>query len=111
MEKDWIRSSDKLPEYNVSVLVYIPEEDHHITTGMWDISKKWVLLDEYRVPISEVTYWRQMVERPSDDSYTPTTRTEEQDNTGLIIRALQKQVYELENKMRDKEPFGGSMER
>lgn len=66
----WIKSSDRLPEYNISVLVYIPEEDHHITTGMWDVSKKWVLLDEYRIPKSEVTYWRPMVEKPLDDSYT-----------------------------------------
>lgn len=57
-DNGWFKSSDQLPEENVSVLVFIPEEDNHVTTGMWDVSKKWVLLDDYRIPLSEVTFWR-----------------------------------------------------
>lgn len=56
----WIKSSDRLPTYNKGVLVFIPEEDNHITAGMYDVSNKWVLLDEYRQPQSQVTYWREM---------------------------------------------------
>lgn len=52
----WTPATTK-PEYNVGVLVFIPGEDNHITSGMWDISKKWVLLDEYRTPECEVTHW------------------------------------------------------
>lgn len=96
MRTNWIKSANEKPEYNISVLVYIPEEDDHITTGMWDISNKWVLLDEYRVPLSEVTYWMPMpVSKPTDQSYTPTTRTEDQENTSGIIRRLQMENYDL----------------
>lgn len=97
----WIKSKDLKPEYNVSVLVFIPEEDNHVTTGMWDISKKWVLLDEYRVPRSEVTYWRPMVDRPKDTSYTPTHEVSDEDTTVYTIRSLQKQVFDLQSE-RDK---------
>lgn len=45
------------PEHNLGVLVFIPGEDNHMTSGMWDIDNKWVLLDEYRVPEEEVTHW------------------------------------------------------
>jgi hypothetical protein len=45
------------PEYNKGVLVFIPDEDNHVTSGMWDISKKWVLLDEYRIPETKVTHF------------------------------------------------------
>lgn len=53
----WVKSSDRKPEHNVGVLVFIPGEDNHITSGMWDISNQWVLLDEYRTPEEEVTHW------------------------------------------------------
>lgn len=97
----WISSKDRLPKYNVSVLVYIPEEDNHVTTGMWDISNKWVLLDEYRVPHTEVTYWREIdFNLPEDNSYTPSTkRNSEEETTTYIIRELKKSNYYLkENK-------------
>jgi hypothetical protein len=52
----WVKADQK-PEHNVGVLVFIPGEDNHITSGMWDISNEWVLLDEYRTPDEEVTHW------------------------------------------------------
>jgi hypothetical protein len=52
----WVKADTK-PEHNVGVLVFIPGEDNHITSGMWDISNEWVLLDEYRTPEEEVTHW------------------------------------------------------
>jgi hypothetical protein len=52
----WVKADQK-PEHNVGVLVFIPGEDNHITSGMWDISNEWVLLDEYRTPEVEVTHW------------------------------------------------------
>lgn len=52
----WVKASIK-PEHNVGVLVFIPGEDNHITSGMWDIDNKWVLLDEYRISEEEVTHW------------------------------------------------------
>lgn len=52
----WLEADTK-PEHNVGVLVFIPGEDNHITSGMWDISNEWVLLDEYRTPEEEVTHW------------------------------------------------------
>jgi hypothetical protein len=55
-ERQW-KSAEIKPEHNVGVLVFIPGEDNHITSGMWDISNKWVLLDEYRTPEEEVTHW------------------------------------------------------
>jgi hypothetical protein len=53
----WVKASEQMSEHNVGVLVFIPGEDNHITSGMWDISNEWVLLDEYRVPECEVTHW------------------------------------------------------
>src|SRR5690606_21804297 len=83
-----------LPDHNVSVLVFIPEENDHITTGMWDISKKWVLLDEYRVPTCQVTYWREMVGMPEDKSYEQThSNPDEMDTVTYKIRTLQKENY------------------
>jgi len=61
---EWVDVSERLPGYNIGVLVFIPGEDNHVTSGMWDISKKWVLLDEYRVPDQEVTHWMPLVEPP-----------------------------------------------
>jgi hypothetical protein len=94
----WIKASEQLPPENVGVLVFIPEEDNHCTTGMWDVSQKWVLLDEYRVPISDVTYWAEMVDLPDDKTYTPSNRRPEDDDTmSYQIRSLQKRIYELEH--------------
>lgn len=57
-EKGWIKVEEgSYPPHNIGVLVLIPEEDYHVTSGMWDIDNKWVLLDEYRVPECEVTHW------------------------------------------------------
>lgn len=97
----WVKSSKKRPPKNVSVLCFIPEEDNHITTGMYDVSGKWVLLDEYRVPISEVTYWMPMVEAPEDKRYNKTHRSEDDENTSAIIRNLQMKVFELERILRE----------
>ncbi len=55
--QQWISVEDRMPEPLTGVIVFIPEEDFHITSGMWDISQKWVLLDEYRTPECKVTYW------------------------------------------------------
>lgn len=64
---EWI-SADAKPPYNLGVLVFIPEEDFHITSGMWDISNKWVLLDEYRKPSDDapVTHWMHLPEIPAE---------------------------------------------
>lgn len=99
LRPNWIKASEQLPPENVGVLVFIPEEDNHCTTGMWDVSKKWVLLDEYRVPKSEVTYWAEMVELPEDQSYTPqrTFSNIEEDTITYQMRALHKKVFNLEN--------------
>lgn len=66
-EAAWVKADTK-PEHNVGVLVFIPGEDNHITSGMWDISNKWVLLDEYRTPEEEVTHWMPLPAFP--DGYT-----------------------------------------
>lgn len=65
VEWEWKDAEKEKPEYNIGVLVFIPEEDNHITSGMWDISKKWVLLDEYREPTCEVTHWMKMPPEPN----------------------------------------------
>ena len=68
---NWISVEERLPEKNMGVLVFIPMEDNHITSGMYDISEKWVLLDEYRVVgegegMSEckVTHWMKLPPPP-----------------------------------------------
>lgn len=61
----WHESEKGMPEYNRGCLVFIPDEDNHITAGMWDISNKWVLLDEYREPECQVTHWAYMPEGPN----------------------------------------------
>lgn len=59
-------AKDGLPDENRGVLVFIPDEDNHITAGMWDVSKKWVLLDEYREPTVPVTHWMDMPDYPKE---------------------------------------------
>ena len=93
----WISVRERLPETNISVLVFIPEEDEHITTGMWDVSKKWVLLDEYRIPQSEVTYWQPMIMKPIDTSYTRCKYIEKSPDE--MLRHSQKRILELESKI------------
>lgn len=94
-ERDrWIKADDEKPEENVSVEVFIPEEDGHVTTGMWDVSQKWVLLDEYRVPDSQVTYWRRLRPKPEDQSYVPTPDA---------IRTIPEKTSELQKKLYDME--------
>lgn len=63
----WVKADTK-PKHNVGVLVFIPGEDNHITSGMWDVSNEWVLLDEYRTPEEEVTHWMPLPEFP--EGYT-----------------------------------------
>ena len=94
----WIKSSDRLPEFNVGVLVFIPEEDHHITTGMFDVSGNWVLLDEYRKPQSEVTYWMPHPTSPLDTSYTKCNYIEMTPDE--ILRGAQKENFELKSAIR-----------
>lgn len=67
LKDDWISVDDQMPPHNLGVLVFIPDEDDHITSGMWDIENKWVLLDEYRVPDCAVTHWRRLPETPQPD--------------------------------------------
>jgi hypothetical protein len=99
-QDQWIKASEQKPDENKAVEVFIPEEDNHVTVGMWDVSKKWVLLDEYRVPVSEVTYWRYLRPEPDDKTYTPTERTLDDETMSRTIRVLQKQLFELEQRYR-----------
>lgn len=80
-------SIDGYPEHNVGVLVFIPEEDYHVTTGMWDVSNKWVLLDEYRTPKSAVTHWTQMPEIP--EQYAK----ERQETADTINKFFGRKIY------------------
>ena len=61
----WRASEDDMPEHNKGCLVFIPEEDNHITSGMWDVSGKWILLDDYREPKSIVTHWAYLPDEPT----------------------------------------------
>jgi len=64
MNEKWINADERKPEYNKGVLVFIPDEDFHITSGMWDISDKWVLLDDYRKSECKVTHWMELPKVP-----------------------------------------------
>lgn len=103
LSQQWISTKERLPEHNVSVLVFIPEEDDHCTTGMYDISGKWVLLDEYRVPKSQVTYWRKMVDLPEDKGYERQRHftSEEEETVTYQMRELQKENFELKRRLRE----------
>lgn len=103
----WIKSSEQLPEFNVSVLCFIPEEDNHITTGMWDVSNKWVLLDEYRVPNSQITYWMPMpVIKPEDLSFEKKFDSDDRlNNTSNLIRNLQYKNFLLEKSLKKANEF------
>lgn len=105
----WTNAEKEKPEYNVSVIVFIPEEDEHMTSGMWDISNKWVLLDEYRVPTAQVTYWRPMVEKPSDRKYTPTFNHEENDTTDKVIRNIQKENQSLRSELQKQKELNAEL--
>ena len=93
----WIKASDQKPPENVSVFVFIPEEDNHVTVGMWDVSKAWVLLDDYRIPRSQVTYWRPYnFELPKDKTYVKSfDSAEELETNDQTIRRLQKEIFVL----------------
>ena len=65
MEAKWISVKDQMPKTNKGVLVYIPVEDDHITSGMFDVSGTWVLLDEYR-PTENVTHWMPLPTPPAE---------------------------------------------
>lgn len=80
-EDGWISCKEKMPEHLIGVLVFIPDEDFHITSGMFDISGKWVLLDEYREPECEVTHWMPMPKIPKE--YQP-----QQEEHGKILNWL-----------------------
>lgn len=97
IDNGWIKADLKKPRENTRVFVYIPEEDNHVTAGMWDVSKKWVLLDDYRVPLSQVTYWRPYdFDLPSDKTYTKSfEESEDLENTEVKIRRLQREIYDM----------------
>jgi hypothetical protein len=78
------------------VLVFIPKEDFHITSGMWDVSNKWVLLDEYRVPDCEVTHWMQLPDIPEEYK-------KEQRENDAIMEFLSEHKDIIEEQYRDNE--------
>ena len=53
----WNETKKRLPDFNKPCLVFIPGEDNHVTSGMYDVSGSWVLLDDYREPKCEITQW------------------------------------------------------
>lgn len=96
----WRKASEELPAECLSVEVFIPEEDDHITSGMWDVSHKWVLLDDYRVPVAEVTHWRYRVDDgPVDRSFQKRKHTDDDDTIEGTIRRLQKQLHEKDQEI------------
>ncbi|WP_077920454.1 hypothetical protein [Spirosoma sp. 209] len=66
VKDEWTDASIQKPPKNLGVLVFLPKEDGHITSGMWDVDDKWVLLDECRVPDTPVTHWQLLPEPPKD---------------------------------------------
>lgn len=87
----WVKADQK-PEHNVGVLVFIPGEDNHITSGMWDISNEWVLLDEYRTPEVEVTHWMPLPAFP--EGYTHDVISDEWVST---LKAIAKEELSKKN--------------
>jgi len=65
----WYCARTSKPKHNVGVFILIPAEDNHITSGMYDISEDWVILDDYRVSSHEVRAWRYLPELPSDKEF------------------------------------------
>ena len=65
-QSEWINVEDRLPKNNVGVLVFIPIEDNHITSGMYDYDNKWVLLDDYRLieDDKQITHWMPLPQQP-----------------------------------------------
>jgi len=57
---EWKDADKEKPDYNVAVLVYIPDEDDHMTAGMIEVNGSWTLLDEYRKPDCPVTAWAKL---------------------------------------------------
>lgn len=101
----------KKGEYNVGVLVFIPGEDNHITSGMWDIDNKWVLLDEYRVPDCEVTHWMPLPGLPEGrephvipDWFADTIRSISRDELGLDESAGEKETPDWVAWLSDRSP-------
>ena len=63
---NWFDASIQKPASNVAVLVYIPSEDEHITSGMIEDDGSWTLLDEYRDVAPElVTHWMPCPDKPT----------------------------------------------
>ena len=65
-QSEWVSVEDRLPKNNVGVLVFIPIEDNHITSGMYDYDNKWVLLDDYRLieDDKQITHWMPLPQQP-----------------------------------------------
>lgn len=68
-DNGWYCARTTKPPYNVGIIVFIPEESNHQTSGMWDVDKQWVLLDENRIPTSEVTGWQYLLKEPTDPEF------------------------------------------
>jgi hypothetical protein len=97
IEQEWKSVKEHgYPEHNVGLLVFIPEEDFHITSGMWDVSNKWVLLDEYRVPDCEVTHYKVLPDIPKEYQ-------KEQKENEAVMSFLSKSKYLL-NSEQNTEP-------
>lgn len=99
----WYCARTSKPKKNFGVMVFIPEEDNHQTSGMWDVSEKWVLLDEYRVPTSEVTAWRYLYDDPTNPEFLEYKETDVDipdckiDHTILTSRLKGKEIEKILN--------------